>query len=98
MRVTLETIQKFADNNGLEPFYIDGIPEGFSWIKKNLRQIVNAYDYGHLIAFRPNEEWFNNSKVMCYKPIIISSENPTQEEIDLEIGIMVNSLLNLYKK
>ena len=70
MRITRATVEQYAKEKGLEPIQIDGIPEGFSWVKKNEREIQGLYDYGHYMFFKPNAEWTEDLKFMYHLPVL----------------------------
>lgn len=96
-KITRASAEQYAKERNLEPIQIDGIPEGFSFIQKNLRQINNVYDYGNLIGLRPNHAWSGDDHSACWKPIILATLNPTQEQIDIEIETTKKNLLKLFK-
>lgn len=89
MRATVESL---IEGRGYEPYQIDGIPEGFSFIRRVDRQLGGMYDVGHIVAFD------TRSETKWQVPIVIPMTNPTKEVIDGEIEYAAVKLLDLYTK
>ena len=58
MRITRANIAQYANDRGLTPVQIDGIPEGFSFKQADIT-IGETTHQGYLVAFIPMMEWFN---------------------------------------
>lgn len=56
MKITRANVEKYAEEKGLEPIQIDGMPEGFSFIEPDIT-IGEITHSGRLLAFVPNCEW-----------------------------------------
>ena len=96
MKTTRAQVDVFIKDKGLEPIQIDGIPEGFSFIKRVDRVHGNLYEVGYLVGFRTSKDWADKEAIV-YKPIIIAKAHPNQEQIELETEAQIKSLLKDYK-
>lgn len=56
MKITRANVEKYAEEKGLEPIQIGGIPEGFSFIEPDIT-IGSVTHSGMLTAFVPNHDW-----------------------------------------
>lgn len=56
MRITRANVQNYAEQEGLEPIEIQGLPSGFAWKESDL-QIGDKFIKGRIIKFKPLEEW-----------------------------------------
>lgn len=56
MIITRVNVQNYAEQHGLEPIQIDGIPSGFAWQEPDL-QIGTNFIKGRIVKFKPLEEW-----------------------------------------
>lgn len=64
MRVTRANVEKYAQEKGLHPVQINGIPEGFSFIEDPVT--IGGLTYvGNYIGFIPLSDW-----VMVKSPIV----------------------------
>lgn len=55
-KVTRASVEAFAQQEGLEPIQIDGIPEGFSFKESDVK-IGNSVHPGRFTAFIPLKRW-----------------------------------------
>lgn len=56
MRITRANVEKYAQEHGLEPIQIDGVPEGFSFKEPDI-QIGKKIIKGRIIKFKPLGYW-----------------------------------------
>ena len=56
MRITHADVAKWAKERGLESVQIDGIPEGFSFIKPHIT-IGGVEHKGEYVAYIPLSDW-----------------------------------------
>lgn len=60
--VTKESVEEYAYKHGLTPVQIDGIPEGFSFKKPDIK-IGNQWHEGDYIALLPLHSWSESHAV-----------------------------------
>lgn len=56
MKITFANVKDWAEQRGLEPVQIDGIPEGFSF-KEPTVTISNKEHIGGYVAYIPFSDW-----------------------------------------
>lgn len=61
MKLTIADVRKIAEDTGLEPIQIDGIPEGFSYKRPDVT-IGKEVHKGTYLAFIPLRLWNNEMK------------------------------------
>ena len=96
MKTTRASVEEYAKEHGLELYQIDGIPEGFSFIKFNERLIGDVYDHAQLVAFLPNVSW-HYDRAMMYKPVIVAKDY-TPAILEEELRLSIEGLLEIYKQ
>jgi len=96
MKVTRASVQEYVKDKGLELVQIDGIPEGFSFLKKNERKIGGFYDIGQYLVFIPLKSW-EDDKAMCYVPAVVGI-NATDEEIQAEHNRAIERITKYYNE
>lgn len=62
MKVTRDSVERFAFDKGLAPFQIDGVPEGFSFLEPDVT-IGDIEHKGRIIKFKPLADWADNDAI-----------------------------------
>lgn len=97
MRITRVSVEKYVDDKDWQPIQIDGIPEGFSFLKLNERTIGGIYDHGQLIVFTPNANFEDNNAVSMV-PIVYAQNEDIPLQLEVEMEIAKGKLLDHYNK
>lgn len=90
--MTKDEIKQFAEENGYEPFYIDGIEDGFCLIKQDINNGEGKFYEDQLLAMYPHRD-----DIVCYKPVIYSKD-ALPEDIKKEFERQIKTLSELYNK
>lgn len=66
MKITRENVAEYAQEKGLEPVQIDGVPEGFSFLGPHIK-IGNVTHVSNFIGFIPLADWDDPSATIKSK-------------------------------
>lgn len=62
MKVTRDSVERYAFDKGLAPIQIDGVPEGFSFLEPDI-MIGEVEHVGRIIKFKPLADWADNDAI-----------------------------------
>ncbi len=85
MKVTRATVEEYATQRGMEPFQIDGVPDGFSWMRRADTSIGDRKIPGYLMVFIGNREWTNERAFAKTELIASNEEEAKQHGLDLNV-------------
>lgn len=63
MKITHVNIAEYAEQHGLTPVQVDGIPEGFSFKEPDI-EIGGIEHEGQYVAFLPLKEWQDEKAII----------------------------------
>lgn len=93
--VTAETVRAYVEGKGFEPYQVDGIPEGFLFVKRIGKPISTMHEDAYLIGFTPGEQWQNTGAVF-YQPIIYP-QGSSKELVEQVWYDAEHNMLDFYK-